>query len=163
MSVVTDPDVPTREWIREAVTMALYVGLSVLAVIVALPSAAVSDRTPALTVALTAIGLLLAHQVAFRLSSRLVNHGLLDEDSRRMLGAQLVGGLATAALAAVPVLVFGGPGIRVSAILLIGLVGGVGFLSARSAGAGRVRAMLYVGGLVLVVAGLLVVKSLVGH
>jgi peptidoglycan/LPS O-acetylase OafA/YrhL len=61
-----------KEWLREAVTMALYVSLSLLAVLVALPpgSSLGNDRHLALTILITAVALLLAHQVAFRLSTR---------------------------------------------------------------------------------------------
>ncbi|MGA8046953.1 MAG: hypothetical protein WCA30_11885 [Dermatophilaceae bacterium] len=41
--------------------------------------------------ALTALGLVLAHQLAFRLSTRLLNRGVLDPDSLVILKAQLLG------------------------------------------------------------------------
>ena len=65
----------TEVW-REGITMALYVSLSQLAVMTALPAQEAStDSKLALTVALTSVGLVLAHQVAFRMSSRLVAPG----------------------------------------------------------------------------------------
>ena len=75
----------------------------------------------------------------------------------------LVGGLAVAALAALPVLLFGADGLRISAVLLILLVAVVGYVTARSVPVSRPRALLYVGFVVLVVGLVLVLKSLVGH
>lgn len=153
-----------REWVHEAVTMALYVGLSLLAVLVALPPGThLSETDLAVTVLMTAVALLLAHAVAFRLSSRLVNKGLLDDAGRRLLAAQLVGGLATAVVASVPVFLLGPDGIRVSEFLLLAFVAATGYRAARSVPASRTRALAYVGFLVLVVLAVLFVKSLVGH
>ena len=92
-----------REWFHEALTMALYVSLSLLAVLLAQPPGArLSESNLWLTVLITAVALLLAHQVAFRLSSRLVNKGLLDPAAWRLLGAQTAGGLFAAAVASLP-------------------------------------------------------------
>ncbi len=162
-----DVDTPAssmREVIHEAVTMALYVSLSLLAVLLATPTS-VEESSPqlALTVFLTAVALVLAHQVAFRLSTRLLNRGLIDEGSLRLLVAQVIGGISVAALAALPVLLFGTDGLRVSAVLLIILVAVVGYITARSVPVGRLRAVLYVGVVVLAVGLVLAVKSLVGH
>lgn len=144
--------------------MALYVSLSLLAVLLATPTSAGESSTRlALTVALTAVGLVLAHQVAFRLSTRLLNRGLLDAGSVRLLAAQAAGGLGVAALASVPVLLFGPTGLRVSAVLLTLLVALAGYLAARSVPVSRSRAMLYVAVVVVVVGLVLTVKSLVGH
>lgn len=153
-----------RELVHEAVTMALYVSLSLLAVLLALPSS-VEESSPqlALTVALTAVALVLAHQVAFRLSTRLLNRGLLNDESLRLLGAQTIGGISVAALAALPVLLFGAQGLLLSAAILIILVAVVGYVTARSVPVSRLRALLYVGLVVIVVGLVLAVKSLVGH
>ena len=153
-----------REWWREAVTMALYVSLSLLAVLVALPPGTELSQTDlAVTVLITAVALLLAHQVAFRLSTRLVNKGLLDEAGVRLLSAQSAGGLATAAVASLPVFLLGPEGIRVSEFLLLAFVAATGYRAARSIPASRVRALGYVAFVVVVVLLVLGVKSLVGH
>lgn len=142
--------------------MALYVGLSLLAVLVALPVRAAAEEV-GLTVLFTAVGLLLAHQVAFRLSTQLVNRRLLDEAGRRLLGAQLLGGLAVAVLAALPVFLLGATGIWVAEFLLLALLVAAGYIAARGAGRSAARAIGYVVVLVVVVALVLLVKSLVGH
>jgi hypothetical protein len=159
-----DSDEQQRELLREAVTMALYVSLSLLAVLVALPPGAqLSEANPAFTVLVTAVALLFAHAVAFRLSSRLVNKGLLDDVGRKLLAAQLAGGLATAIVASVPVFLLGPDGIRVSEFLLLAFVAATGYRAARSVPTSRTRALAYVGLLVLVVLAVLFIKTLVGH
>lgn len=153
------------EVIREGVTMALYVSLSQLAVMAALPTQKASqDSTLWLTVALTTVGLVLAHQVAFRMSSRLVAPGSrLEPLAPRLLRAQLLGGAAVTALAAVPILIFGPAAYRWSMGLLLLFVMIVGYLVARSAPYSRVRSLLYVLVVALTVVLVLGVKSLVNH
>lgn len=164
-----DPDVeePGRqapEITHEAVTMALYISLSLLAVLVATPGTD-ADSAPrlALTVALTAIALILAHQVAFRLSTRLLHRGLLAADSLRLLGAQAIGGLSVVVVATLPIVIFGAAGLRIATVLLIALMGVVGYVAARSVPVSRPRALLYVGVVILAVGLVLAVKGLVGH
>jgi hypothetical protein len=153
-----------REWLREAVTMALYISLSLLAVLVALPSASTAESDDLwLTILLTAVALLLAHQLAFRISSRLVNKGLLDAAGVKLLGAQLIGGLIAAVAATLPVLVFGPEAVRASELVLLVFVAATGYRAARSVPASRLRALMYVGVVVLGVIAVLFVKSLVGH
>lgn len=116
-----------------------------------------------LTILVTAIALLLAHQLAFRMSTRLVNRGLLDDAGRRLLAAQLAGGLATAVVAALPVLLFGAEGVVVSELLLLAFVAMTGYRTARSVPTSRTRALGYVAVIIVAVIGVLLVKSLVGH
>ena len=84
--------------------MALYIALSLLAVMFALPasvsSAAGASHAGILFV--TSIGLLIAHQLAFRLSARLA-HGKLASEHAELLAAQLIGGLLVTVVAVVPV------------------------------------------------------------
>lgn len=146
--------------------MALYIGFSLLAVLLATPTDYATETRVQLstTLALTALGLVLAHQLAFRLSTRLLNRGVLDEQSLAILRAQLVGGLPVVAVAAVPVLLFGGPtGVLVSELLLLAIVAAVGFVTARSSGASTRRAVLNVVGVIVVVAALLAFKVTIGN
>ncbi len=153
-----------REWLREAVTMALYISLSLLAVLVALPKASTADSDDLwLTILLTAVALLLAHQLAFRISTRLVNKGLLDASGVKLLGAQLIGGLIAGVAATLPVLVFGPQAVWASELVLLIFVAATGYRAARSVPASRGRALMYVVFVVLAVVAVLFVKSLVGH
>lgn len=144
--------------------MALYISLSLLAVLVALPSAdEPSGARAALTLVVAAVGLVLAHHVAFRLSSRLVDQGLITTKSAQLLAAQVCGALPVAVVAAVPPLLLGGTAGRVVAeVLLLAFVAGVGYAAAHQT-VGRGRSILYVGGLVIAVAVVVAVKSVVGH
>jgi uncharacterized membrane protein YfhO len=145
--------------------MALYVSLSQLAVMTALPAQEASvDSKLALTVALTSVGLVLAHQVAFRMSSRLVAPGSqLEPLAPRLLRAQLLGGGAVTVLAVLPILLFGPAAYNWSVGLLLLFVMVVGYLVARSAQRSRARSMVYVAVVGIAVIGVLAVKSLVSH
>ena len=163
-AVVDDLPEGRLELLREVTTMALYVSLSILAVLIALPVAQNDNRVQAgLTVLATGLGLVLAHHLSFRMSSRLVNGGLLSPQSVEALTAQALGGLPVAVLAALPVFVLGEePGEVVSEVLLLGFVALVGYRSARfTSGVGR--SLLYVGVIVAAVAAVLVIKLLAGH
>ncbi len=138
--------------------MALYIALSLLAVMFALPasvsSAAGASHAGILFV--TSIGLLIAHQLAFRLSARLA-HGKLASEHAELLAAQLIGGLAVTVVAVVPVLLIGGQaGLLIAELALIAFIGVIGYIAARSIPVSRTRALLYVAGVVgltLVVVG----------
>lgn len=150
---------------REGITMALYISLSQLAVMTAMPAQEASENaTLALTVALTTIGLVLAHQVAFRMSSRLVAPGSkLEPLAPRVLRAQLLGGGAVTLLAVLPILIFGPDAYHWSIGLLLLFVMVVGYLVGRSAPYSRIRSLAYVVVVAVIVVGVLAVKSLVNH
>lgn len=150
---------------REGVTMALYISLSQVAVMTALPGQQSStDRSLAWLVALTSVGLVLAHQVAFRMSSKLFAEGSrLGTTDHRLLRAQAVGGLSVTVVAVLPILVFGSAAYIASIALLLLFILIVGYLVARTVPLSRIRSLAYVAGVAVVVIGVLVVKSLVGH
>lgn len=162
---VETSDAETSEIWREGITMALYISLSQLAVMVALPTQQVQDASNlALTIALTSIGLILAHQLAFRLSTRLVAKGSTVEGKDiRLLRAQLVGGGLVTLVAVLPVLLFGNGAYRVSLALLLLFVLLVSYLAARSAPNSRTRSLVYVLIIGVLVVGVLFVKNLVSH
>lgn len=154
------------EALREVTTMALYVSLSLIAVLVALPnpSPAEDNRVQeGVTVLITGLALVLAHHVAFRMSTRLVNQGLLTSESRDALKAQALGGIPVAVLAAIPVFLLGeDPGEDVAILLLLGLVVAVGYRTARFS-ARPIRALAYSVVVVVIVAAVVGFKLLVGH
>ncbi|MGD9956208.1 MAG: hypothetical protein AB7O74_05180 [Candidatus Nanopelagicales bacterium] len=165
MSTAEPHDHLRFEAAREAVTMALYQSLSLLAVLLATPSPSEDDANiaVAVTVFLTGLGLLVAHHIAFRLSSRLINQGLLSDASVTMLKAQAIGGLPIVVGAAIPPLVLGADlGTTVSEVLLLVLVGLVGYRAVRPA-RDRRQAMGYLVGLLVLVGLLMVLKTAVGH
>ncbi len=150
---------------REGITMALYISMSQLAVMTALPQQdASADSALALTVALTSVGLVLAHQVAFRMSSRLVAPGgKLEPIAPRLLRAQLLGGALVTVIAVLPIVIFGSSAYRWSIGLLLLFVMTVGYLVARSVPRSRLQSLVYVAVVAVVVFGVLAVKSLVSH
>jgi hypothetical protein len=153
------------ELLREAMTMALYLSLSLLAVLVALPVAGPEDSRlrAGFTVLVTGIGLLLAHHVAFRVSSRLVSEGLLTPESRSALEAQALGGIPVAVAASLPVFLLGeDPGEVVAEVLLIAFVAIVGYRTARQRTT-PLRSLAYVVTMSLAAGAVLVVKLAVGH
>jgi hypothetical protein len=168
-SAVVDPAPQGRiarqldaEATREAVTMALYVGISLLAVLLGIPSASLTE--PVRIVLFTSIGLLLAHVIAFRLSARLAHRGRLVGEHVRLLGAQVAGGLAVTALALAPVLLLPDEiGVPISELALLGLVAGSGYVAARMIPLSRGRSLLAVLGIVVVTLLVLWIKMLVGH
>ena len=169
---MAEPDAAARDdepeeseiW-REGITMALYISLSQLAVMVALPTQQMQDASNlALTVALTSVGLILAHQLAFRLSTRLVSKdSSVGPRDLRLLRAQLIGGAAVTLLAALPILLFGDGAYRISLGLLLLFVMMVGYLAARSAPMSRPRSLAYVLVVGVLVVAVLFVKNLVSH
>jgi len=155
-----------RERDREAVTMALYVGISLLAVMLALPSDFGADAAgdAAVSLFLTSVGLIVAHLYAFRLSTRLLHQGQLPPGSRDLMVAQIVGGAAVTIVAIVPVLLFQGPtGLFLSKLALTALIAGAGYNAARAASMGRLRSLAYVVAAVVSVLIILGIKGLVHH
>jgi diaminopimelate decarboxylase len=166
--VARDADVYDRapeavaERIREGMTIALYLSLSLLAVMVAFEDPTHPETTgTANLVFLTAIGLLLAHLLAFRMSSRFVARGERTDEYLALVGAQLIGGGLVIVLATAPLLLLGSwPGLLVAELLLLTLISGVGYVTARSAGSSRARSLLYVAGVVALTLLVLWVKGL---
>ncbi len=154
-----------REIIREGTTMALYISLSLLAVIAAVPNTVRDTRLEvAITMFLTAAGLLAAHVLAFTISSRLVNGASMAEEGRRLLTAQVVAGLIVVLLATIPTLVFPPAySTYVASTLLVALVAVVGFRAARRSGASLGRALVYVAVVLALAVAVLALKSATGH
>ena len=162
---MTDMMQHRREEAREGVTMALYITLSLLAVLAAVPTTVRDTRLEvAVTMFLTALGLMLAHMLAFSISTRLVSQGQFDQEARRVLLSQVMGGAIVVVLATVPTVVFDPAySVQIAGGVLLAFVLVVGYLAARAADVGRVRALVYVLVILVLVAGVLLVKGLVGH
>lgn len=154
-----------KEFVRESVTMALYLSLSLMAVLLAIPTD--SDHVvedPVGLLFLTAIGLLVAHLLASAVSSRLVSRGLMDAAARTIAFAQIVGGLVVVVLVMIPMVLFDAPtSIQAAEGLLLAFVAGLGYLAARQSNASVLRSSLYAGSVVVGVAIVLVLKAAVGH
>lgn len=154
-----------KHFLHEVLTMALYVSLSLLAVLIASPDVTATDHRveQGLIVLGTGLALVLAHFVAFRMSTRLVNEGRLTPQSRDLMKAQALGGLPVALLASLPVFVLGeDPGEAVAELLLLLFVLWVGYRTARYS-TNRLRSLLYVVAIFVLTTFVVLLKLLVGH
>lgn len=159
------PDESVIEQYREALTMAIYVALSLLAVLLAVPWGNHETRAAAaVTVFVTGIGLLLAHMVAFGLAAQLFEPYHRNPHLWKVLASQLSAGLLLAVVTTVPVALL--PldwGVTVDVALLLMFIGLIGFAIARDRGASVGRALVYVAIVIAVVAVVMSVKLLVKH
>lgn len=148
-----------REMWREGVMMAVYVSLSLLAVMIAWPG-----DIGAAAVAVTSLGLVLAHRFAFRISTQLVNEGRLDAEHLEVLGAQLVGGLLVTVVAMLPLLVLEGEtSVLVAELLLVAFIGAAGYAAARSRSAPPLRAAFYMARVIGLALLVIAVKTFSAH
>lgn len=148
--------------LREALTMALYVTICLIAGVIALPE----PREHLLGwVWGIAIGLVLAHFFAFELSAELFSGESFSRAELRVGGAHLTGAAVVAALTSVPLLVV--PASREALWVLVVLVSVLAITSyntARRWGSRRLRAALYAATVALVALAIALVKNyLVGH
>ena len=155
-----------RDLIRAGVEMALYIALSLLGVMVALPL--VMERTETISVAttllVTAIGLLAAHWLAFSVSSRLETGGILSREALSELAAQVGGGLVAVAIAVVPLLVLPPPsGLFAAQLGLLALIAGVAYAAARPRAHSRARALAYTAAVVAGAAVVVALHDVGGH
>lgn len=150
---------------KEALTMALYVAVCLLAALAALPA---GSGTPVPVLGLVwgvTLGLALAHWFAFRVAARLAGDAGLRAHDVATVSVQLAGACVVAALSTVAVLVAPGPAeTELVSLVLAGTIGAAGFAVARQAGAGRVRAVAYAGVVLLLAVAVVVLKNqLSGH
>lgn len=150
---------------KEAATMALYVAISLLAALTALPPGT-REHVPMLGLIWgTTAGLALAHVFAFRVTARLVARGRVRASdvlsgSAQVGGATLVALLATVAVVLSPERTEG----EILALVLAGVIALVAFAVAVGGGAPRHRALLYAAGVLVLAVGVVQLKNqLTGH
>lgn len=143
-TVVTTESRPApSEAVREAVTMALYVGVVLAAEFVAVEEHAVDEPSTVAVIWGTALGVALAHVFAFNLAARLFAGGGLAPGTRRAVWAQLASAAAVALVVTIPFFFLGlAPALEVSGFLLAALIGVTAYVASREAGASRVRSLL---------------------
>jgi hypothetical protein len=153
-----------RAVIRESITMGLYITISLLAVLTALPHGVTTGAVALTVVWGTTLGLTLAHWLAFQLTARLFAGAELSPHDRMAAVGQALAAVGVAAVASVPLILYARAGLVLARTLLAGLVGLVAFGAARRHGASVGRALIY--GLVVVVIALAVAIGkylLTGH
>ena len=148
----------------EAITMALYVAVCLLAALIALGDPAEEHHVRAIGLVWgTAVGLALAHLFAFRLAARWISGGTLTAGESAAALAQLAGAVFVAAVATAPIVLFG-PSLEFDIVRLVlaALIGGTGFAAARGAGASRARSVLAGVVVLLVAVAVAVTKNYIG-
>ena len=151
---------------REFFASALYVAIVLLAALVALPRNRLpSDISVVATLFGTAIGLILAHFVAFRLAAHLTSEsGVAPAPVVREAGAGLAGGLLVATLAAIPYAVWDGDdAFRATLVAMAVLPALMGMAIARLRGRSWPRSLLAAGLAVALALLVVLVKYELGH
>lgn len=156
-----DPD----ELRKEALTMALYVSVCLLAALAALDESADQGQVEMMGLVWgTTVGLALAHLFAFRLSARLVGSGTVDRRDGEISIAQLVGAISVAVICTVPILPLSATAERdVVRLTLAGLIGLIAYFTARSGGVPRHRALLYAFFMLVAALAIAVTKNVLAH
>lgn len=162
-----DPDPQEARLVaREFSASALYMALVLLAALVAVPT----DRLPpdeavAGLLLGSAIGLTLAHWLAFRLAAHLtVEGGFATESAAREAGAQVAGGVAVAVVAALPFLLLDGEAAVLGSLLLLAALPALTGMSIARLRGGSWFASIVTGAVVLTLAVVVVVvKAVLGH
>ena len=160
--VVTTGSRPApSEAVREAVTMALYVGVVLAAEFVAVEEHAVDEPSTVAVIWGSALGVALAHVFAFNLAARLFAGGRIAPGTRRAVWAQLATAAAMAFVVTVPFFFLSlGPALDAAGFLLAALIGVTAFVASRAAGASRLRSV--VDGLIALAVAMAVVSVKVG-
>ena len=129
---------------KEALTMALYVAVCLMAALIAIPESAAEQTTVIGLIWGITLGLALAHWFAFRVSARMVGAGTVRTSDVELIGAQLLGAAGVALVVSVGVLLLPDSAELESAeFLLAALISLIGFAVARGAGASLLRAVVY--------------------
>lgn len=151
--------------LRESVTMALYLTISLLALLAARPHGEEATGPGLGVVWGTVAGLTLAHWLAFRLSGRLFAGSPLTAEDRATLKGQAMAALGVAVLASIPFLVFEPPTEQEAAgLVLAGLIGLFTYGTARRNDASPLRSLVSAVSAVAVAAAIAIVKNvLAGH
>jgi hypothetical protein len=155
-----------RALAREFFASALYVALVLLAALVALPRDRLpTDHAVMATMFGTALGLILAHFVAFRFAAHFTAEaGRADTPLIQEAAAGVAGGLMVALIAAVPYVLFDGDDALLGALIVLATMPAImGGAIARLRGHSRTRS-LGAAGLALLAAMVVVyVKDFLGH
>jgi hypothetical protein len=151
---------------KEASVMAMYVAVCLLAALIALGEDADHGHVRAFGLVWgTTLGLALAHAFAFRVSARLVAGGKFSRADAQIVLAQLTGATFVAAIATLPVVVFGSTAeFDVVRTVLSVFIGAMGYAVGRLSGAGRTRSLMYGGAVLLLAMVIAVIKNILsGH
>lgn len=129
---------------KEALTMALYVAICLMASLSAIPESAAEHTNVWGLVWGVTLGLAIAHWFAFRVSARMVGAGTVRSSDVELAGARLVGAARVAVVVSVGVLVLpDSVEFEGAEFLPAALISLIGFGVARGASASVLRAVVY--------------------
>ena len=150
---------------REFFAAALYMALVQWAALVAVPTARVPN--PGLVVQLllgTAVGLVLAHWLAFRLAAHLAEGGFAGAPAAREAASQVAGGLSVGVVASLPFVIFDAQtALDVAVLVLAALPALTGMAIARLRGRSWAASVLFGGAVLIAALAIVAVKAVVGH
>jgi hypothetical protein len=148
---------------HEGITMALYVSICLLAELAAFHDTALHEGLVFAVVWGTTVGLALAHLFAFLLAGRLVEGQHIAAHTRATALAQLAGAVAVAVVVSV-VVVAVPTSVELDAARydLAAVIGIIGYLVARRAGQGLLRAVLFAVAITLVGVSVAALKQWLG-
>jgi hypothetical protein len=160
-----DADVERRLAAREFFAAALYMALVQWTALVAVPSERVPEAGTVVPLLLgTALGLVLAHWLAFRLAAHLTEGGFAAASAAREASAQVAGGLAVGVIAALPFIVLNGEtALQVAVLVLAALPALTGLAIARLRGRSWTASVVFAGAVLAVALAVVAVKAAVGH
>jgi hypothetical protein len=151
---------------REFFAAALYMALVLLAALVAFPVRQLpDDHVVVATLVGTALGLILAHWLAFRLAAHLTDEGgVWSGSAPQEAGAQIAGGVGVALLASLPFLVLdGAEALRVSLLLLAAMPALTGLAIARLRGRSWITSGIAAAVVFVLAVAVVEIKAAVGH
>ncbi len=166
MSVETAADKETRLAAREFFASALYMALVLLAVLAAVPTENLpSDESVVGLMIGSAIGLTLAHWLAFRLAAHLTEDGgFAAQSAAREAAAQVLGGVGVAALAAAPFLILDGDAALTGALVVLAALPALtGLAIARLRGRSWLSSLVTAAVVLLLAVVVVLVKEGLGH
>lgn len=162
----TTADTHGRILAREFFAAALYMALVLLAALVALPVERLpDDEALILTLVGTAIGLILAHWLAFRLAAHLTEEGgVWAGSAAQEAAAQIAGGMTVALVASAPFVVLdGAEALRISLLLLSAMPAATGMAIARLRGRSWLTTAIASGVVFVAAVAIVEIKAAVGH
>lgn len=159
------PDHP-RALAREFFASGLYVAIVLLTALVALPRARMPSNTSVVATTVgTALGLIAAHFVAFRLAAHLTSdEGIASAPELQEAGAGFAGGLVVAVLAALPFVLLDGQDALLAALIALAILPALmGLAIARLRGRSWGTSMLAAGIVLGIALSVVALKSALGH
>ena len=166
MSAETAAEEETRLAAREFFAAALYMALVLLAVLVAVPTESLpSDEAVVGLLIGSAIGLTLAHWLAFRLAAHLTEEGgFAAQSAAREAAAQVAGGVGVAVLAAAPFVVLDGEAALTGALVVLAALPALtGLAIARLRGRSWLSSLVTAAVVLLLAVVVVLVKEGLGH